>query len=138
MPTMLACPARTAALTALGVLCILIAPLAVAGSAAAASSTGDAQLRSDVSVYSAAFLGGRPQAAFALLTPRCRSAIGYSTFAQIVAGAHELYGLLRIRSYQASVDGSRARVTYRYAIGRLDQVREPWARRGGHWHNNEC
>lgn len=137
MPALLVRPARSAVVAALGVLLTLLAPLAVAGDASAAT-TANSQLRRDVSAYSAAFLGGRPRAAFALLTPRCRSAIGYATFAQIIAGAHELYGPLRIRSYRASVDGNRAHVTYRYAVTRLDQVSEPWVRRGGHWHNDEC
>ena len=129
---------RNTAATVLAVLCTILAPVAVSGSASAAPPAGEAQLRRDVSAYSAAFLGGRPRAAFALLTPRCRDDIGYATFAQVVRAAHELYGPLRIRSYQAAVDTDRARVTYRYAVGRLDQVREPWVRRGAHWLNNEC
>ncbi len=88
--------------------------------------------------YSSAFLGGNARNAYALLTPRCRDAIAYIDFAEIVHTAHEVYGNLPIRSYTATISGDRARVTYRYSVGRLDQVREPWVRRAAGWRNNQC
>ncbi|GAA5122677.1 hypothetical protein GCM10023339_41410 [Alloalcanivorax gelatiniphagus] len=102
------------------------------------ATTPQTQLRRVVQTYSRAFLGGNARKAYALLAPRCRDAIAYNDFAEIVDTAHEVYGNLPIRSYTATISGDRARVTYRYAVGRLDQVREPWVRRAAGWRNSQC
>ncbi|MDT0187971.1 hypothetical protein Q9S36_48070 [Microbacterium sp. ARD31] len=101
-------------------------------------STPQTELRQAVYTYSRAFLGGNARKAYALLAPRCRNAIAYNDFAEVVDAAHDVYGNLPIRSYTATISGDRARVTYRYPVGRLDQVREPWVRRVAGWRNNQC
>jgi hypothetical protein len=97
-----------------------------------------AQLRVDVHAYSKAFLGGHARKAYAMLSQRCRNEISFSNFAEVVEAAYDIYGPLRIQSYRATINGRHARVTYRYAVHRLDQDREPWVRRGDSWRNNEC
>jgi hypothetical protein len=101
-------------------------------------STPQTELRRAVYAYSRAFLGGDARKAYAWLAPRCRNAIAYNDFAEIVDAAHDVYGTLPIRSYTATISGDRARVTYRYPVRRLDQVREPWVRRAAGWRNNQC
>jgi hypothetical protein len=103
-----------------------------------AALAGAKELRAAVHAYSAAFLSGRERPAWRLLTPRCRKAIGRASFNTVVNTAGDLYGFLPIRRYAATIAGAKARVTYKYAVRRLNQTREPWRLVEGRWRNNDC
>jgi hypothetical protein len=97
------------------------------------------QVRQAAEAYSDAFLTGDADAAFRLLSRRCRETIGIAAFGDIVDEAADLYGSpLAFTSFRADVKGSKASLTYTYDVPALDQVDEPWVQRGGQWRNDDC
>ena len=121
-------------LSLLGAVFVALPPLASPAVAADGEvRIGAKELRTAVQAYSAAFLTGRERAAWRALTPHCRTLIGRAPFA-----AGDLYGFLPIRNYRAVISGGSARVTYTYAVRRLNQSREPWRVVNGAWRNNDC
>jgi hypothetical protein len=123
---------------AVGVAALGVVAASLGGAPAATADTSAASLRHAVGAYSQAFLGGRPVKAYQLLSPRCRQRVSPSYFTGIVNAANDIYGPLPIRTYKATVSGTKARVTYTYVVSPLNQTREPWVRVGGAWKNDEC
>lgn len=92
------------------------------------------ELGAAVQSYSDAFLTGKAESAYGHLSSRCRGVMPFSEFTVIVEAAGELYGdPLPWESFEADIEGDRARVTYTYELGALDQVDEPWLREDGSW-----
>lgn len=108
--------------------------------APAADASQTAVLKQRVKGYSAAYLGGQDGKAWKYLTRRCQMKIGRDTFAELVAGAHQLYGSAKLKGGVRVVahHGKRARVTYRFTRPALNQIREPWAFQRGAWRVDDC
>lgn len=97
-----------------------------------------AALRAAVQAYSDAYLTGS-QAAYDMLSARCRARHSSESFAAILAGAKALYGSpLAIRTFEAEIAGNLARATYTYEVAAINQTGEPWVREGGGWHEDDC
>jgi hypothetical protein len=98
-----------------------------------------AALKAAVIAYSDAFLGGNGEAAWRLLSARCRDRLPRDTFVQGVTEAHRLYGTLPIRSLRVdALSGDLARVSYTFSSADLNQDHEPWVREAGAWHEDDC
>ena len=97
----------------------------------------DIALRAAVQDYSEAYLGGDADAAYALLSARCRDRLSRDEFATLVAAARETYGPTPISSLEVEVDGDVARATYTYPVAALDQTAEPWIYELG-WKQDDC
>lgn len=101
-------------------------------------------LRRAVKAYSDAFLTGRGDAAFELLTHRCRRELGRDRFTGLVERAGDLYGSrLELKSFEAEFMGDLASVTYTFDISALNQADEAWAfdygfELDGAWRNDQC
>ena len=95
-------------------------------------------LRKAVLAYSHAYLSGRVDAAYALMSERCRERSPREEFAGDVAMAEKMYDPEPVRSLVAEVKADRARVTYTYAEFDLNQTGEPWTLEGGEWRNDDC
>lgn len=106
------------------------------------SETADASadLRAAAQAYSNAYLTGDDKAAYSLLSKRCQERTTAADFAEIVAGAADLYGkAIPFTTFKADVSGDMARVTYTYKdVPAIDQEAEPWVREGGKWHEDDC
>jgi len=63
-----------------------------------------------------------------------QASISYAEFKVAVDAAAQIYGDAEMTALEV-VDntGRAAHVTYRYDIGELDQVREPWVYQDGQW-----
>ena len=97
-------------------------------------------LKHRVRAYSAAYLGGEADVAWSYLSRRCQLKVGRDTFGEVVRAAHERYGSARLRGRVriSSMHRPRARVTYRFTVPALDQVREPWVLQRRAWRVNDC
>lgn len=102
------------------------------------TSRSSTALRSAVTAYSDAYLGGDAKTAFAIRSTRCQIEIGRGTFTNLVSQAALIYGKLPIRSYSEQVDGSTAKVTYGYDVSTLNQTEQPWTRHQGEWRYDNC
>lgn len=85
------------------------------------------------------FLGGDADAAWNLLSTRCRDRLARSDFATAVGQARNIYGGASMTSLEVdTLEGTIARVTYRYDDPSLDQEREPWVLEDGQWRQDDC
>lgn len=113
----------------------------VSAPASTASTPDEAgNLEAAVRAYSSAFLTGKADNAYTLLSERCRDRTAKSEFAVVVQTAGKRYGEKPIQTLSPQISGDMARVTYTYgpAAAELNQDREPWVREGGKWHNDDC
>lgn len=98
-----------------------------------------AVLKKAVQKYSDAFLAGRGTEAYDLLSARCQKRMGKSEFLDIVTQAKATYGsALAIKTFDATISGDLARVTYTYDVPAINQDAEPWVREGGQWREDDC
>lgn len=105
------------------------------------SATPDAAapLRRAVTAYSAAFLGGDGDAAYRLLSERCKARTSREAMGSMTASAKKTYGEQPIKTLTVdSLAGDLARVTYTYSVPALNQTKEPWVREAGQWHEDDC
>lgn len=108
-------------------------------SPATAGDDDQAALAAAVRSYSSAFLSGKGQTAYALLSKRCRERVTAAEFGAIAEQARSTYGDLPITSLTVdALAGGMARVTYSYAVPALKQTGEPWVLEGESWHQDDC
>ena len=89
--------------------------------------------------YSEAFLAGRGDMAYDLLSQRCRERMTRVQFVQLVLVAGQQYGPQAIKSLKVDqVAGDLGRVTYTYEKSELDQRGEPWVHEDNAWHVDDC
>lgn len=89
--------------------------------------------------YSDAFLKGEANAAYAMLSKRCRDRVARAEWSDIVEQAKQTYGsALPIKTFDAQVSGDMARVTYTFDLAAINQDAEPWVREGGSWREDDC
>lgn len=99
-----------------------------------------ANLDKAVRAYSAAYFKPDGAAAYAALSKRCQDKAGDADiFAAIVDTAAKAYGKQEIQTLTIDqLAGDMARVTYTYAVPKLNQQSQPWAREGGAWRYDGC
>lgn len=113
--------------------------LSLVGVAPPASATSDERaLKRAVHAYSDAFLAGRGNDAYGMISGRCRAKINRADFMRAVDMAADLYGPLRIKTLRVVVEGRAGSATYTYAVRPLNQRNEPWLKVAGRWRMNEC
>ena len=95
-------------------------------------------LRDAVEAYSHEFLTGHGYDAYDRLTKRCQATVDRNYFAGLTLAAKERYGNLPIKSYEESINGDKATVTYTYANAEINQSDEPWVLVKGAWLNDDC
>jgi hypothetical protein len=110
---------------------------ASSGAPSPPSGASEADLKQAVQDFSTAFTGGDADAAYALLSGRCRTVLPRSEFDTMTQQATELDGDLDLSSIKARVDGARATVSYSYDVTDLTKADQPWVDEGG-WKNDEC
>jgi hypothetical protein len=92
-----------------------------------------------VQEYSDAFLTGEVNRSWSLLSKRCRDRMGRDQWSRIVTAAAAQYGKgLPVRSFDATVSGDLARVSYTFDVAEINQDSEPWVREGGKWLEDDC
>ncbi|MER5482932.1 hypothetical protein ABT024_06910 [Streptomyces sp. NPDC002812] len=99
-----------------------------------------AELDKAVRAYSAAYFKPDGAAAYAALSARCQTKAGDAdVFAIVVDTAAKGYGKQEIQTLTIDqLAGDMARVSYTYAVPKLDQKSQPWAREGGAWKYDGC
>lgn len=115
--------------------------LAACGGGKAVAPAGDERpaLTQAVRAYSDAYLGGRADIAHGLLTERCQERVTLPMLVTATAEAKRLYGGAHMTMLDVDqIEGSLARVTYRYDVPAIDQQSEPWAKENGHWRQDDC
>lgn len=104
----------------------------------APAKADDSALRDAVQAYSDAFLTGDDAAAFDALSARCQDKVGADAFGTVVNAAGKTYGTaLPIKTFDADVNDTQARVTYTYDMAAIDQKDQPWVDEGG-WKYDAC
>lgn len=112
---------------------------AAAGSADTGSAPGQRELEDAVRAYSDAFLGGQGEQAYTMFSKRCQGREDRAAFTRMTEQARQLYGQLPITTLAVDrIEGTMARVTYRFAVSVLDQVSEPWVVEDGRWRQDDC
>jgi hypothetical protein len=97
------------------------------------------ELRAAVSAYSDAFLTGKGEVAYDLLSLQCQAKVSIKEFGAVVEQAGQLYGTpLPFTSYSGELTGARALVTYGYQVEAINQADEPWVLEQGSWRNDDC
>lgn len=96
-------------------------------------------LEQAVRAYSAAYFTPDPPAAYGMLSARCKTEIDANMYkAQLQATAKD-YGQQAIRTFKVDqASGDLARVTYTYAVPKLNQKGQPWTREGETWKYDAC
>lgn len=113
--------------------------MAACGGGGGVTNDEGSQLTKAVQDYSDAYLGGRAEDAHRLLSKRCQARVSSSTLAAATAEAQRLYGSARMTGLTVDrLEGSLARVTYRYDDPAIDQESEPWAKEDGQWRQDDC
>lgn len=107
-------------------------------SAPAAAVDPADELEDAVAAYSSAFLAGDGNAAYALLSERCRDRTPESELVAASEQAAAVFGPDEIETVEVSVNGAQAKVTYTYATAELNQTGEPWSLEDGAWLNDDC
>jgi hypothetical protein len=100
-----------------------------------------ANLDKAVRAYSAAYFKPDGKAAYAALSKRCQTKAGGDPdmFSIIVDNAAKAYGKQDIQSLTIDqLAGDMARVSYTYAVPKLNQSSQPWAREDGTWRYDGC
>lgn len=99
-----------------------------------------ADLEKAVRAYSAAYFKPDGAAAYTTLSKRCATKAGDADlFAGIVDTAAKAYGKQEIQTLTVDqLAGDMARVSYTYAVPKLNQTSQPWAREGGVWKYDGC
>lgn len=101
---------------------------------ASPSMDPSAALETAVRAYSKACLSGDAKAAYLLRSKPAQKLMSYAAFKAAITQIAATYGDASMTSLRVvSLSGSKARVTYRYDIGEIDQVREPWVLERGEW-----
>ena len=104
-----------------------------------AAPDGAHELEIAVRAYSAAFLGGEGDAAYQMLSARCRNRVAHDQFVLEVAVAKQAYGDAAMQTFSIDqISGGLARVTYTYDKAAINQASEPWAFEDGAWHEDDC
>lgn len=97
-----------------------------------------AELRTAVVAYSDAFLTGDVEA-YEMFSQRCRDRTSKNEFVGILAAANSTYGsALPIKTFDPTISGDLARVTYTYELAAINQDSEPWVREQGEWKQDDC
>lgn len=102
----------------------------------AASTEQD--LRDAATAYSDGFLTGKPET-YDLLSSRCQSRVSEQEFGNILEMASATYGgALPFETFDATISGDLARVSYTYSVPAINQESEPWVREDGAWKQDDC
>lgn len=99
-----------------------------------------AELEKAVRAYSAAYFKPDGPAVYAALSQRCATKIGDpEPFNGTVEAAAKTYGKQGITSVTIDdIASARAHVSYTYAVPKLSQSSQAWAREGGAWKYDGC
>lgn len=113
------------------------APGPSSGSNAAA---GAADLERVVRAYSGFYFAGEGATAYKFLSKRCAAKAGdEGIFTSIVQASAKDYGLQEIKTLTVDqMAGDMARVSYTYAVPKLNQSSQPWTREAGAWKYDGC
>jgi len=103
------------------------------------SAEQTANLKKAVQAYSDAYLAGKADPAYQLLSARCQKKWTSSQFGALVTTAGKTYGAaLPLESFSAKISGDIALVSYTYILPALRQERQPWLLGSGGWKNDDC
>lgn len=119
--------------TAIATPAVLAALLTLAACGESAPSVDEA-----VRSYTSAYLSGDGGTAYSLLSTRCKATISPDVLQRQASAAAALYGQARIVSLEPSVDGDRAKVTYRFDQPAIDQQNQPWVLEDAVWRYDQC
>ncbi|MFD4814846.1 hypothetical protein [Streptomyces sp. NPDC058418] len=98
-----------------------------------------ADLEKAVRAYSDAYFKPDTKAAYGMMSARCKSETTEAVYGAFVEVAAKDYGVQEIRTLTVDqISGDLARVSYTYAVPKLDQKQQPWAREGGVWRYDAC
>jgi hypothetical protein len=103
-----------------------------------AAKTPEQAVESAVRSYTAAFLSGQGEKAADMLSQRCNTLTMREEIISASRIAPALYGQAAIVSVEPTVDGDRARVTYRFNQPAIDQENQPWVEEFGTWRYDKC
>lgn len=107
--------------------------------AAHTSADGSTELVAAVRAYSKAYFKPAPDAAYALLSTRCKGSTPAAAYAAGLERAVRTYGHQAVKDVQVdTLSGGLARVTYTYDVPVLTQTGQPWTREGGQWRYDAC
>lgn len=104
----------------------------------ATGSDDETALREAVQGYSDTFLTGDIRG-YDYFSERCQARRTKEEFGEILAMAKSTYGAaLPIRTFEAEIESTMARVTYTYDLPAINQDREPWVKEDGQWRQDDC
>ncbi len=133
---------RRAALLVRSVLVVAAVSVAVVGCGGGDDDGDDAaELEDAVRAYTEAFFAPDPDAAYDLLSARCRETIDEEAYTTTLEDGAGRYGELTVESFTVEeMDGGAARVTYGVGEPEIDQqlLAQPWTREEGGWRWDAC
>ncbi|MET3988056.1 hypothetical protein [Streptomyces sp. PvR034] len=113
---------------------------APASSPAPKADPARAELEKAVRAYSSSYFKPDGPAVYAALSQRCTAKIGDpEPFNGVVETAAKTYGKQGITTLTIDdIAGNKAHVSYTYAVPKLSQSSQAWAREGGAWKYDGC
>lgn len=110
-----------------------------APAAAAPGADPRAALEQTVRTYVTALYTPDADAAWAIVSQRCREQLGRTALDSDVRRRADLYGRLTVRSVTVDeLSGDRARVSYDVGVPAMAQTRTAWVLAGGAWRWDAC
>ncbi|MCX5197214.1 hypothetical protein OOK31_25505 [Streptomyces sp. NBC_00249] len=115
-------------------------PDAPAPSGSSQVAAGAADLERVVRAYSGAYFAGDGPTAYAFLSERCTAKAGdEAVFTTIAEANAKDYGPQEIKTLTVDqLAGDMARVSYTYAVPKLNQSGQPWTREDRAWKYDGC
>ncbi|MGW7296095.1 hypothetical protein ACWGIB_27380 [Streptomyces xiamenensis] len=96
-------------------------------------------LEEAVRAYTEALFAPDADAAYELLSARCKDEISADEYVGLADSAHNGYGARTIETISIDqLSGDLARVSYTIGIPDLDREAQPWSREGGTWRWDAC
>jgi hypothetical protein len=95
-------------------------------------------LEAAVRAATSAVFRGDGDAAYGLLSSRCRQKFPKDEFLRAISQTAAKYGAATITSYKGYVNGAIATATYQLTDGSLNRTAERWVLEAGAWHQDEC
>ncbi|MFE1361325.1 hypothetical protein [Streptomyces harbinensis] len=99
----------------------------------------EAALEEAVRAYTEALFAPDADAAYELLSARCKDEITAVEFVDMADFAHQSYGARTIETVSVDqMSGDLARVSYTVGVPDLDREAQPWSREDGTWRWDAC